>query len=192
MERRYRLFALLVVALATLVASAVPALAGGSAFGPGGIDDAKGDPEAPGVNVIRKVEHNNTVLVRLNRGFRDAHFTIRLRGVDVVDINDRGFRGNGLEDQTPGQWGVNCEDELRTKFRDGANPRKIAAAKFYTCKNHDTIRIHLGEPSASDPSGADVPAIRIVFTKAELNKDDGVFVGQNPTDVGGAWIPLYG
>lgn len=188
MKRPYRPFALLVAALAVTLVGSLPALADTAGDLPG-IDDAK-NPNAPGVNVIRKVDASNTVVVRLNRGFRQAHFTVRVRGVDVVKIGDNFRRLNGLEDDEVGVWG-GCKDELVTEFPAGTNPRKVADAKFYTCRQHDSIRLHLGDPGPVDPSGV-IPAIRIVFTGDVLGNTEGVFVGDDPTNVGDAWIPLYG
>jgi hypothetical protein len=187
MNHRRRPFALLVIAVATMLVSAIPALA---AQAPGGIDDPKGDPNAPGVNVIRKVDATNTVVVRLNKGFRQAHFSIRVRGVEVVAIDDQFRRLNGVEDDEVGVWG-GCDDELITEFPPGTNPRRVADAKFYTCRQHDSIRLYLGEPDPPSPSGS-FPAIRIVFTDDVLVDTEGVFVGNDPANVGDGWIPLYG
>ena len=193
MNVRRSLFGPLLVAMTVLLVGSIPALAAPPSAALAGIDDPRGDPNAAGVNVIRKVDSSNSVIVRLTRGNRSAHFEVHVRGVDVVGVDDLFSRARGLEsDYEDGLWG-SCRDELITDF-DSTLVRSvkrgmIAQAKFCTCVQHDSIRIHLVD---LDVGGANPPAIRIVFTEGILDNVDGVFVGDNPTDVGDAWISLDG
>ena len=169
----------------------IPVLAEPAPAAIGGIDDPSGDPNAPGVNVIRKVDAKGIVIVRLNRGLRQAHFDVFVRGIDVLAINDR-FRGaRGLEGgHDDGIWGQ-CRDELLTdsNLPIGSDGDLVAQAKLYTCNVHDSIRLRLDVDGLA--TGEDVPAIKIVFTEQVLGNVDGVFVGADPTNVGEDWIPLW-
>lgn len=187
------LFAMVVSVLGTIPVSATTAPASSALAAIAGIDDASGDRNAPGINVIRKVEDKGTVIVRLNKGNRQAHFDIVVRGVGVVEISDRfrKFKGleSGFEDDI---WG-GCRDELLTgpfpTTIGGVDGEMVGQAKFYTCKQHDSIRLHLDVDNLDLGDG--IPAIKIVFTEAVLGNVDGVFVGSDPTNVGEAWIPLF-
>lgn len=190
MTIRRILFVPLLFAMVASLLGTVPVLARSQAAAITGIDDPSGDPHAPGVNVIRKVDAKGTVIVRLNRGDRQAHFDIFVRGADVVGIGDRFRRANGLESgKEDGIWG-GCQDELVRTFGPTITRQTdgdlVAQAKFYTCKQHDSIRIHLDN---FDIYGT--AAIKIVFTDAVLGNVDGVFVGADPVSVGEDWIPLW-
>ena len=193
MTKRRTLVVPVLFAMVVSVLGAIPVLANTAQAATTGIDDASGDGNAPGINVIRKVDAKGMVVVRLNRGNRQAHFDIVVRGVGVLDVNDRfrKFRGleTGFDDDI---WG-GCGDELLTgPFPTGTEPvdgELVGQAKFYTCKQHDSIRIHLDVDNLDLGDG--VPAIKIVFTEAVLGNVDGVFVGNDPTNVGEAWIPLF-
>ncbi|NND04154.1 MAG: hypothetical protein HKN91_15345 [Acidimicrobiia bacterium] len=180
-------------AMAVSVLSTIPVLANTAPAATTGIDDSSGDSDAPGVNVIRRVDAKGTVIVRLNKGDRQAHFDIIVRGVGVVEIGDQFRRYKGLETGfDDGKWG-GCRDELATApFPTGTEPDEgelVGQAKFYTCKQHDSIRLHLDMDSLDFGDG--VPSIKILFTEAVLGNVDGVFVGNDLTDVGDSWIPLF-
>ncbi len=86
--------------------SAIPVFAGPPSPATTPIDDASGDPNAPGVNVIRKVS-DDQVIVRLNRGNRQAHFNVIVRGVEVTDITDDFLFANGVDGgHTDGIWNL--------------------------------------------------------------------------------------
>ncbi len=179
----------LLMVMAVLMIGPIPVMAGESLDAKTGIDDPSGDRLAPGMNVIRKVDALGTVIVRLNRGDRAAHFDIHVRGIDVVAIDDNFEKGRDLEGgHENGIWG-GCRDELLTSTTVGPHVRGlIAKGKFYTCSQHDTIRLHLGEP---DVNGEE-PGIKIVFTEGVLINAEGVYVGTDPTDMQDTWIPLFG
>ncbi len=184
------LFVPLLFAIVASLLGTIPVLASSQATAMIGIDDPSGDPIAPGVNVIRKVDARGTVIVRLNRGDREAHFDVYVRGVEVVGIGDRFRRANGLETgHEDGIWGE-CRDELVRTFGPNIAPSSdgdlVAQAKFYTCKRHDSIRLHLDNFDIYGDA-----AIKIVFTDTVLGNVDGVFVGTDPTNVAEGWIPLW-
>lgn len=186
-RRRGLSASVLLIAITALFIGALPALAQPAVQAVDGIDDPSGDRNAPGVNVIRSVESSDSVVVRLNRGDRQAHFSIMVRGIDVVDIDDPFNKGNGVDGGfDDDNWG-GCWDELLPGVGTASGNRgEVAQAKFYTCNQHDSIMIHLGTPD----EGAS-PAIKIVFTDGVLVNTDGVFVGDDPTDVGEGWIELF-
>ena len=187
---RRRLLAPLFVAIAALLVGAMPAV-GQDAPTVVGIDDDGNDPNAGGVNVIRQVASSNSVIVSLNNNFRTAKFRIVVRGVDVVGVDDDFPGSKGLE----GDWedGIvgPCRDDFYTNLIVKGNRTNVGRAIFHTCEGPDSVRITLGDaPVLEDPSAGVDAAIRIVFL-AEPDNVDGVFVGTDPTNVGGAWIPLY-
>ena len=179
------LIGIVAVVVVALMLSVMPAFAGPPIPATEPINDDSGNPNAPGVNVIRKVS-NDVVIVRLNLGGRQANFNVIVRGVEVNDIEDNFPEAHGVDGpHDDGIWGVCGNDELLTDF-GSAN---IAKAKFTTCNAHDSIRLHLGETKIGHGS---YPAIKIVFTEGILVNTDGVFVGSDDVnDWGNSWIPLY-
>ena len=175
-----------------LMFSVIPAFAGPPSPATEPIDDPAGNPNAPGVNVIRKVS-NDVVLVRLNKqdanGGRQANFNVIVRGVEVESIEDifpDPNEAHGVDGpHEDGIWGVCGNDELLTDFGSAT----IVKAKFTTCGYHDSFRLHLGETKIGKGS---YPAIKVVFTEGVLVNTQGVFVGvDGTTDWGNSWIPLY-
>lgn len=186
MLKSYRFRILILAAVIVLALSATAVFAGAPAPAATPINDTPGDPGAPGVNIIRKVQTDNFVVVRLNRGSRAAHFNVILRGIKASDITDDFPAANGVDGgHTDGIFGVCGNDELVTNLGKSG---EVAMAKFTTCGQHDSIKIHLSDPKIGNGS---FPAIKIVFTEGVLDNVEGVFVGNDPTDVGNAWIPLY-
>jgi len=186
-KARY-LVPLIVVTSALTMLAALPAVAAQPApMAMTPIDDVSGDTAAPGVNVIRNVS-NDEVIVRLNNGDRQAHFKIFFQGVEVASIDDDGFPF-GWDLETGWDDGVygGCDDELLIDPARGY----AALAKFYTCPNPDTIRLHLGDFIPCRVPDMHSPHMRIVFTGDVLVNTEGVFVGDDPTNVGSSWIPLY-
>ena len=117
------------------------------------------------------------LLERIETGLGEVRLLGRLRSLSKAEtafVNERGAQNVTI-------WKPETSASITGK----------ADAKFYTCKQHDSIRLHLGDPGSVDPSGV-IPAIRIVFTGDVLDNTEGVFVGDDPTNVGDAWIPLYG
>ena len=151
------------------------------------IDDAFGNPFAPGVNIVRKVSTGD-VRVKLNGGNRSAQFSVILRGVEATVIDDNFKRDNGVDGpHTYGIWGGCDNDEIVTNPGKSGN---VAMAKFTTCGDHDSILIRLSEPIIGNGS---FPDIKIVFTDGVSENVDGVFVGNylNGADMTNTWIPLY-
>lgn len=193
MIRRRILIVPVLFAMVVSMVGTIPVLAEPAPAAIAGIDDPSGDKNAPGVNVIRKVDASGTVIVRLSKGFRQAHFDVVVRGADVLAIDDNFSGAKGLESgYEDGIW-TGCRDELlidpSPAIAGPSDGDVVAQAKFYTCKVADTIRLHLDVEAPA--TGEDVPAIKIVFTEQVLGNVDGVFVGADPTNVREDWIPLW-
>jgi hypothetical protein len=95
MLRLSKIRVLMLGAIMALALSATTVFAAPSQPATTPIDDAFGNPFAPGLNIVRKVSTGD-VRVKLNGGNRSAQFSVILRGVEATVIDDNFKRDNGV------------------------------------------------------------------------------------------------
>jgi hypothetical protein len=181
----------LVVAVVTVLAIVPVANAKGEKDQGSGIIDDFMVANADGLQ-LRRV--GSIVRLRLDSGYKAAHFNVIIRGGTFTGIRSLDSWGvNGLEDPNiggtawlpvssagDGAFG-GCSDDAQLNF--GAS--HISKAQLYTCGADDVfdLRYELNQRFGGKP------AIKIVFTEDD-NVEREVNINGDGTYASGEWIPL--